>query len=204
MIYTNNMSFSRSRYESCAYKHRLNESVGPGEYALATPQVCDPCFVPSPAIHVGGSGASVCGKELIDVDSELLGLTRKASQCPGNKYIPSDKEFCKKRTLRECNDLDPENTRLSNPPCTLRGRGWNRWEWLCQNPQDKVEMPFDWNISNRTIVKDSHRPCIPRPLDQTLALPPQSAEQHVPVFCGAPFREPNVQCWESCDKIKRL
>ena len=23
-----------------------------------------------------------------------------------------------------------EDTRLSNPPCNLRGTGWNRWEWL--------------------------------------------------------------------------
>ena len=32
-------------------------------------------------------------------------------------------------------------------------------------------MPFDWNISNRIVVKDNHRPCIPNPIDPTPALP---------------------------------
>ena len=34
-------------------------------------------------------------------------------------------------------------------------------------------MSFDWFISDRTITKDNHRPCIPNPLDQMAALPPQ-------------------------------
>jgi hypothetical protein len=48
----------------------------------------------------------------------------------------------------------------------LRSTGWNRWEWLCQNPQDKALMPFDFLISNRLMMKDNHRPCLPKPLDQ--------------------------------------
>ena len=31
---------------------------------------------------------------------------------------------------------------------------------------------FDFNINNRLIVKDNHRPCVPRPIDQSPALPP--------------------------------
>ena len=52
----------------------------------------------------------------------------------------------------------------------MRGLG-NRWEWLCLDPQEKVLIPFDHNINNRIIVKDNHRPIIPKPLDQSLALP---------------------------------
>jgi hypothetical protein len=32
-------------------------------------------------------------------------------------------------------------------------------------------MPFDWFISNRTIVKDNHRPLVVKPVDQEVALP---------------------------------
>ena len=67
--------------------------------------------------------------------------------------------------------FNQEHTRLSNAPCNLRGTGWNRWEWLCINPQERVEIPFDWNVSSRTLAKDNHRPCIPTPLDQTPAMP---------------------------------
>ena len=67
-------------------------------------------------------------------------------------------------------------TRLSNPSCNLRGTGWNRWEWLCDNPQERVLMPFDTNISNRLVVKDNHRPVIPKLIDQTPILPSPSNE----------------------------
>ena len=46
-----------------------------------------------------------------------------------------------------------EDTRLSNPPSTLRGTGINRWEWLCKNPQTDIEEPFDYQISSRILSK---------------------------------------------------
>jgi hypothetical protein len=190
------MSFSRQRYDTLAYQHQLNQVVGPGNYMLDTPNVCDPCFVPSPYIQVGGGTASSCERKLIDVDSELLGITRKASHCPSKHYIPSAKPFCELNNKRECNQLDSENTRLSNPPCTLRCRGWNRWEWLCRDPQAQVQMPFDWNINNRLVVKDNHRPLLALPVDPTIALPkskPSSTEK----FCGVP-RDTYPLSWGSC------
>lgn len=172
------MSHTRLQYDDCAYRHELKESVGPGEYLLATPRVdCEyNCFFPSPGIALGRNGAAVCEKELIDVDSELMGISRKATLCPTNKYLPMDKPFCPARKLKDCSALSPEDTRISNGPCTLRGipNGFNRWEWLCKNPQEKALVPFDFNINNRIIVKDAHRPCIPNLMDQSAALPPAS------------------------------
>ena len=69
-----------------------------------------------------------------------------------------------------------ENTRLSNPSCNLRGTGFNRWEWLCNNPQERVLIPFDVNVSNRLVVKDNHRPVIPTLIDQTSILPTPNNE----------------------------
>jgi hypothetical protein len=179
------MSFSRLPYDTCTYKQVLAESIGPGEYQVSTPNHCSPCFVPSPWIQVGGSGASICPKDLVDVDSELLGIMRKQSKCPGKNYLPSDEPFCKTQHLKECNSLDSETTRLSNPPCTLRSRGWNRWEWLCKNPQENVLVPFDNLVNNRLVVKDAHRPNIPKPLDQTLALPKPNDQPEKELFCGS-------------------
>jgi hypothetical protein len=50
-----------------------------------------------------------------------------------------------------------------DPPCTARGSGWNRWEWLCQNPQEGIMLPFDNLVTTRLAAKDSYRPCIPTP-----------------------------------------
>ena len=170
------MSFTRLNYDDDSYKHSLRESVYPGAYMLKAPRNdCDDgCFYPAPEIALASTGAALCEKDLVDVDSELIGITRKASHCPTNQYLPSDKPFCQAKPLKDCYGLNTEPTRISNGPCTLRGipNGWNRWEWLCMNPQDKALIPFDYNINNRTIVKDNHRPCVNKPIDQSCALPP--------------------------------
>jgi len=54
-----------------------------------------------------------------------------------------------------------EDTRLSNPPSTLRGTGINRFQSLCFNPQEKIFFPGEYHIPSRLVVKDSFRPCIP-------------------------------------------
>ena len=63
-------------------------------------------------------------------------------------------------------------SRHSDPASNLRGTGFDRWEYLCQNPQDNVLIPFDNNVSNRIVVKDNHRPLVPTPVDGKLGLPP--------------------------------
>lgn len=195
------MSFNRLNFDTCAYNHQLNESIGPGEYMLDRNNFCEPCFVPSPTVNVQRFGAAICNKSLIDVDSELLGITRKASDCPGKQYLPQEKPFCQTRLTNECNELDAEHTRLSNPPCTLRCRGWNRWEWLCQDPQDRVIMPFDTNINNRLIVKDNHRACIPKPLDQSLSLP-TATRQEKNLFCGIESEQHPI-AMRTCNELKK-
>jgi hypothetical protein len=181
------MSFNRLNYDTCAYKQNLYQSVGPGEYRLTEPpNSCNICLPETPQIRLQKQGVSVRGDmPLIDVDSELLNLTRPATNCPSKKYVP-DGSQCgltnpnapQNRNLEHGSNchFGIEDTRISNPPCTLRGTGWNRFEWLCLDPQDRVLMPFDNNISNRIVVKDNHRPCIPTPIDVRYSLPPQASD----------------------------
>ena len=44
--------------------------------------------------------------------------------------------------------------RLTNPPCTLRATGWNRFDYLLRNPQETFETPFDFFIPSRLIDKE--------------------------------------------------
>lgn len=183
------MSFTRLDFDDCTYKHVLRESIGPGDYHLSTPRnYCNGCFFPSPDVILGRFGGGTCDN-VIDVDSELLGITRKSTKCPSEKYIPSATEFCQTKMPQDCFGLTREDTKISNPPCTLRGTGWNRWEWLCTNPQEKALMSFDYNINNRLIVKDNHRPCIPKPVDQSVSLPP-SANDSVIYDWSSRYTEP--------------
>ena len=173
------MSFNKLDYDTCAYKQVLSESIGPGEYQLATPHIsCEDCFTLDPQLIMQRAGASVAKKmPMVDVDSELMNITRKLSNCSSDEFIP---KFNAKGEIdnniemhdyKNCGIPTRENTRLSNPSCNLRGTGWNRWEWLCNNPQERALMPFDTNISNRLVVKDNHRPVIPKLIDQNPILP---------------------------------
>jgi hypothetical protein len=174
------MSFNRLDYDSCTYKQELSESIAPGEYQLSTPCISnEDCFSRDPQIIIQRSGNSVAKNiPMIDVDSELININRKLSNCSNDSFIPKfnkDGEIDNSIDLKDfknCNMRPTENTRLSNPSCNLRGTGWNRWEWLCNDPQSKVELPFENNISNRLVFKDNHRPVLPNLLDQSNILPP--------------------------------
>ena len=209
-----NMSFNRLPYDSCSYTHSLQESMKSGEYILNTPMNGnnEPCFYDDPYLRMDKNGVSVCkDKALIDVDSELLGLNVKNSKCPTKKFQPSNEPFCNKTTLKKCEFLSREDTRLNNPPCTLRGTGWNRWEWLCENPQDSAIIPFETDVNYRMVVKENHRPCIPELSDDTLALPQEKNNIDKEAFgikkndwsTYIEENEPFVH-WRCCGEIEKL
>lgn len=174
------MSLASLGYDSCSYTEKLRSSVGPGMYMLTTPGNDDiaPCSQDIPAdpyMRYQHWGAGTCYPgSAVDDSSELLGLPYKLSKCSGDAYAPGkyvSKPKCSAPgTTPARNDVcsrPTEDTRLSNPACTLKGTGWNRWEWLCYNPQDKAIIPFEWNTSYRIVAKDNHVPCVEVPMDQT-------------------------------------
>lgn len=194
------MSLSRLNNDTCTYKTNLRQSVGVGNYYTGQPrQDCNLCFPEDTSAQLGSqnigpiqkgiSGATSKDVKLIDVSSDLLGITRHASNCPTDKFQKDSKHSKGLKDSKTptyaldfppvCRTIRTEDTRLSNPPCTLRGTGINRWEWLCTNPQDNVTMPFDYNISYRTIAKDNHRPHLPTLINQAPLLPPLNASNEM-------------------------
>ena len=172
---------TRLIYDECTYKEKLKRTVGPGLYNLNVPyNDCADCSkdIPAdPSLRYQKWGPNTCTmKESIDDSSELLGLNYKLSKCNADEYLPgkySEKGACSaKGTVgaRACGQPQ-EDTRLSNPPCTLRGTGINRWEWLCWDPQDRAIQNFDWPVNYRMVAKDNHIPCIEKPQDQSVFFP---------------------------------
>jgi hypothetical protein len=218
-------ALSSLRFDAGAYQATLAQSVGPGNYVLeALKPHCGACLQGDPRVAVGTSGASICGGQLVDVESELHNVGRRATLAPGGQYRGNGgpPTVCpgpangRLQPFAACDGLATVDTRLANPPCTLRGTGWNRWEWLCQNPQDRVLMPFDAMVDTSLVVKDNHRPHLARPLDPTLALPPGGrvadasvgAPEWIPAAAcsGAvgPTNEPPNMLWRSCGEVNRL
>ena len=181
------MSSTSLGYDSCSYQEKLRRTVAPGMYMLTTPnndvEECSKDIPADPYMRYQTWGAGTCSPgSAIDDGSELLGLRYKTSKCSADAYAPgkySSKGACAvsgKSDPRACT-APTEDTRLSNPPCTLRGTGWNRWEWLCYDPQDKAIVPFEWNTSYRIVAKDNHVPCIDVPLDQSNFIPSAAPEK---------------------------
>jgi hypothetical protein len=120
-----------------------------------------------------------------DVESDLFNINRPTTKAGCANYDPNTDPINQvpDDAMPECSF--PTNfTRYNDPACTLRGTGWNRWQWLCENPQENVMVPFDWEISTRLASRDSYRPCIPKPLDPTPSLPgpvrPKVGSDHGP------------------------
>lgn len=174
--------------DSCSYQEKLRRSVGPGMYMLGTPGAdctygCSKDVPADPSIRYQAWGPGTCAPgSAVDDGSELRGLHYKSSKCAADAYAPGKYNatgVCyagangSAKNVRNTACAAPvESTRLSNPPCTLRATGWNRWEWLCWDPQDRALIPFDWNVSYRIVSKDNYVPCLETPMDQSGFAPP--------------------------------
>lgn len=179
-----NQSFNRRRYDGCTTTDDMRIQTGPGRYQLdAPPQYCNACFAPEPTIHQQKWGASLNAKYIkTDVESDLFNINRPTTRAVSDQYNPEADGVNNAGVVRpqECS-FPQTHSRLVDPPCTLRSSGWNRWEWLCENPQEGAMMPFDHLITTRLQQKDQFRPCIPVPIDSRKVNPiPNSYETDMP------------------------
>jgi hypothetical protein len=173
-----NKSFTRRQYDGCKTTDDLRVTTGPGRYQIGTPpQYATASFAPEPTIRQQMWGASLNSQFIkTDVESDLLNLNRPTTKTICNQYDPTTDKInqAEPETMKE--ESFPQTfSRLVDPPCTMRSTGWNRWEWLCENPQENVMMPFDNNITSRLQQKDQYRPCLPTPMGPTAVLPTPSA-----------------------------
>ena len=94
------MSSNRLMYDTCEYKTRLNESSDTLEYTLDPIRYenCNKCRMELGV--VGGSAVSHIQGNLVDLETDLMGITRKASLCPTKKYDSA----CASKNMANCNN----------------------------------------------------------------------------------------------------
>ena len=185
------MAFSSLKYDKCAETESMKMAGNIYSY-IAKPPVSDiPCIPNTPLVIMQQAGDSYSsGTRIpfsgpIDVDSDLRGVGRYASDCVAAKYSPKCGVCGVMNTLiateggycEQCNsalgmarnisfgtcDFAVDATRLSNPATNAKGVTVPRWNPLCSNPQDHVFFPGQYLLDTRSIIKDSYRPCIPVP-----------------------------------------
>lgn len=198
-------------YDPMAYKQSLTQSTGASDYIMGTPwHQCPPCLPTDSRRNPLGQGVAQCtSASLIDIDSELQGIARHNSRASCEKFQAGSTPCKTIAPIPDCPAADrSEDTRLSNPPCTLRSTGFNRWEWLCKDPQASVEVPFDFNVNSQLIAKDSHRPLLPTPVDPRPLLPPDEdapihASASMPACPQEKLANLPMVSWQACDMISR-
>jgi len=121
----------------------------------------------------------------IDVESDLFNINRIATNCPSGKYEPKcnncgivmSGQPCGQGVSLSCTNCSPkgamcnqdlinmtecafpvDDTRLSNPPSTLRGTGWNRFNPLCIDPQANIFFPVVLDLNTRNMFRDNFKP----------------------------------------------
>jgi len=155
-------SFNRQRYDTIHTIDDMRVTTGPGRYSLADPGLTNmaACLAPEPTIRAQKWAATPINNSFIrtDVESDLFNIDRPGSRVIGHQYNPHKNKVNEAKTTapKEC-DFPQTYSRLVDPPCTGRGVGWNRFEYLCQNPQEHVMMPFDWLVLSKLQSKDASR-----------------------------------------------
>jgi hypothetical protein len=119
---------------------------------------CPSSYPVDATVRIQKSGASwVAGKWKTDVESDLKGINRLNSRvwCDRPAYNPETNLMNNTPLQAPPDESFPLlYNRLTNPPCTLRATGWNRWEALPHQPQVTFETPFDFFIPSRDMDKE--------------------------------------------------
>jgi hypothetical protein len=187
-------SWSRTRNDTGALAREIQQSTAPIKFTLDPVKVeqCQQCR-PSDSGWIGKQGNSYdSSKPAIDVDSELRQLNRILSRDPNMKYIPycpqcgsctqgvggDSNILCCPQCQPQLTNFEPcpnrvEYTRISNPSCTLKETGVNRFQPICLNPQEPTRWEFQQpvNLNNRLFCRDNFVPCIPVPMSQNSVWP---------------------------------
>jgi hypothetical protein len=204
-------TFERQMYDTAAYQAQLRQSTGPMAYMLdpIRNDVNQPVRISDPGF-IAKSGVSVTHmRPLVDVESDLLGMDIKNSKDPNQLFQPKCPQ-CGCHTegypcgsglntgCAKCSEalyhlprlnFNQDYTRISNPICTARELGINRFQPLQLQPQDEHRwlQQSEVGINYRMVVKDNHVPCIPKLIDQSNCLPTGSGSVSIPMLNNSYF-----------------
>lgn len=180
------MSLTRLIHDGDAYEKSVLQSASSGHYMLQTPRICGGGSENSiegffPQVNQGQNAASLCeaNNNLVDIDSDLMGITHKLSHCPPlppSKFQLLQTDILKAPVNPGCGASKNESTFLTNEnsrmtsagSCTLRCTGINRFDPLLFD----VQKYWSQNIqpvstNSRILMKDQYKPCLREPIEET-------------------------------------
>ena len=119
-------------------------SIAISDYQLNTIKVDTPSMYPyDPHIKYQNSGFyKNSDNTIIEINSELLNITRPLSNDPSKKWAPGKFKDIEDVPLKD-GLFQTKHTLLDEPTMELRGKVKNRWIELQQDPQENALEPFN-------------------------------------------------------------
>ena len=155
------MAFTRFHDDPCRIQKQLQETTGIGRYMLNVPGNGDkPMFMDDPFIRMQKWGANLM-TDTINLESDLMGLTRPISRDYKNVDEYSNKSVKSKSVQYPSMQPTTEQPRATHPAWTARDLEQVDWYTLPLNPQENTCLRFQNNISTRIIQKDNFVACPP-------------------------------------------
>ena len=182
-------SMTRYRHDVGKMVENTEISTGPGRWALGVPNAYgNAAYVPNVTTINQRWGAShIMTRTKTDVESDLKNLGRPTIRTSCGHYQPEDGAELSAGLVSMPEVAFPQiATHLVDPPCTLRGTGINRWQWLCENPQENIMVPFEHLVDSRSASKDSVYNAIDKPLERSQVVRERQ------FICGTVHMEPAV------------
>ena len=162
------MSFTRYNYDECRTKKKLQEATGSCRYILNTPGWGNvPVNFDDPQMRSdkwGGNLRKVYNSSAIDINSDLLGITRPLSRDCVEKSFPF------KGVIRSEKPVYPsikcamtQESRVTHPAWMYRDLEQSRKYPLFLDPLENSIIPFERNLNTRLLERDNFVPDIPKP-----------------------------------------
>jgi len=152
-------ALTRPRFDEFHQADDMRITSYASRYYLNVPNHnCPTTYVVDPTTRLQKSGQSwVSGAWRTDVESDLKNINRLGTRvkCDEAQYNPTTNKMTNASYESAQDEVFPQTfNHLTNPPCTLRATGWNRWISLPHQPQQTYETPFDFFIPSRTLDKE--------------------------------------------------
>lgn len=164
--------FTRKKYDD--YNTRLRQSTSQLNYSLYPGKAnnCDTRFIQNPG-HISGQGVSVsASRSLVDVESDLRNIPRKASDNPQLQYVPVMQREPLVH-LQEVTEKLDENSRILNPASNNRGIPVFEKHVLLRPEEQGLVSSYrkatnsagKINVDTKNFYKDNYTPDIQFPLN---------------------------------------
>jgi hypothetical protein len=114
------MSSNRLIYDSCAYQKTLQQSTSPLDYNLYAGKFENTAKCRIEFGVVGGNAVSLYSGNLVDLESDLRGQTRRASLCPTMMYSPSTQNCNNQNANLPCSAKEYESKMMHQPSCQMQ------------------------------------------------------------------------------------